>query len=61
MGKTIQEVEKIKVRFDNLKGISDETDSLNLTALEKQILFLVAEGKTSQEISEILHKSKKNN
>ena len=59
MGKTIQEVEKIKVRFDNLKGISDETDSLNLTALEKQILFLVAEGKTSQEISEILHKSKR--
>lgn len=59
MGKTIQEVEKIKVRFDNLKGISGETDSLNLTALEKQILFLVAEGKTSQEISELLHKSKR--
>ncbi|MBI5730305.1 MAG: response regulator transcription factor [Ignavibacteriales bacterium] len=59
MGKTIQEVEKIKVRFDNLKGIPDETDSLNLTALEKQILFLVAEGKTSQEISELLHKSKR--
>jgi DNA-binding NarL/FixJ family response regulator len=59
MGKTIQEVEKIKARFDNLKGIPDETDSLNLTALEKQILFLVAEGKTSQEISELLHKSKR--
>jgi DNA-binding NarL/FixJ family response regulator len=59
MGKTIQEVEKIKARFDNLKGILGETDSLNLTALEKQILFLVAEGKTSQEISELLHKSKR--
>ena len=59
MGKTIQEVEKIKVRFDNLNGITDETDSLNLTALEKQILFLVAEGKTSQEMSELLHKSKR--
>ncbi len=59
MGKTIQEVEKIKARFDNLKGIPGETDSLNLTALEKQILFLVAEGKTSQEISELLHKSKR--
>ena len=59
MGKSIQEVEKIKVRFDNLNENLDETNSLNLTALEKQILFLVAEGKTSQEMSELLHKSKR--
>ena len=59
MGKTIQEVEKIRARFDNLIGIRSEIDSLNLTALEKQVLLFIAEGKTSQEISDVLHKSKR--
>jgi len=59
MGKTDQEVEKIKARFSNLKGVYESKKSLNLNSLEEKILLLVAEGKTSQEIADILHKAKR--
>lgn len=59
MGKTDQEVEKIKARFSNLKGMYESKKSLNLNSLEEKILLLVAEGKTSQEIADILHKAKR--
>ncbi|MFA5805023.1 MAG: response regulator transcription factor [Melioribacteraceae bacterium] len=59
MGKSDQDVEKIKARFSNLKGVYESKKSLNLNALEGKILLLVAEGKTSQEIADILHKAKR--
>jgi len=59
MGKSDQEVEKIKARFSNLKGVYERKKSLNLNSLEEKILLLVAEGKTSQEIADILHKAKR--
>ncbi len=59
MGKSEQEVEKIKARFSNLKGVYESKKSLNLNSLEEKILLLVAEGKTSQEIADILHKAKR--
>src|SRR3989339_711663 len=51
--------EYIKARFSNLKGVYDSKKSLNLNSLEEKILLLVAEGKTSQEIADILHKAKR--
>ena len=59
MGKSDQDVEKIKARFSNLKGLFESKKSLNLNALEEKILLSVAEGKTSQEIADILHKAKR--
>lgn len=59
MGKSDQDVERIKARFSNLKGVYESKKSLNLNALEDKILLLIAEGKTSQEIADILHKAKR--
>jgi len=59
MGKSEEDVEKIKARFSNLKGVYESKKSLNLNTLEEKILLLVAEGKTSQEIADILHKAKR--
>src|SRR3989339_562433 len=59
MGKSDKDVEKIKARFSNLKGLYESEKSLNLNPLEEKILLLVAEGKTSQEIADVLHKTKR--
>ena len=59
MCKSDQDVEKIKARFSNLKGLFESKKPLNLNAMEEKILLLVAEGKTSQEIADILHKAKR--
>ncbi len=59
MGKSDQDVEKIKVRFSNLNGLIESDQPLNLNALEEKILLLIADGKTSQEIADILHKAKR--
>lgn len=58
-GRDKNEINKIKAKYSSDTIENGNDIFAELTSIEKQILLLVAEGKTSQEIADIIHKSKR--
>lgn len=59
MGKSEEEIDKIRWKFSDKKKREFDSPSFALTPIEKKVLLLIAEGKTSIEIADSLGKAKR--
>ena len=57
-GKNVEELNDLVSKYSSSKQFDNSKDE-NLTPIEKKILLFIANGKTSQEIADLIHRSKR--